>query len=339
MEIIMRKKVLLVNFGGPRSCDEVHPFLKELLTDHDVIRTPIPQPFQDLLFKYIAKKRSKKIAEDYHIIGGKSPIFEDTEWMASALRDEGFDVLTFHRYLPMTHGDFLEKASEFITDDVVVFPLFPQFSYSTTGSIARWMQKNLCRRKAKRLSWVKSYSEDDGFIASYVNTIKQYMQSQELIEEESLLFFSPHGLPVSYVFEGDPYMVECQRSYHKIIKAFPRAGCIMGFQSQFGKAEWIKPYTNELSDTIAEWNVDYKNVVFIPLSFTSDHIETLFEVQYQYLPAVKDAGFNAYRCPALNRREDWVKAVASVIRNSDLTTTEMLIRDATTTCACGGSIT
>ncbi|MBM3208610.1 MAG: ferrochelatase, partial [Chlamydiae bacterium] len=239
----MRNKVLLVNFGGPRNLDEVQPFLKELLTDGDVIRTPMPKFVQDLLFTYIAKKRSVKIAEDYQHIGGKSPIFEDTEWLAQSLRGMGYEVLTFHRYLPMTHKAFLDQAPDFIDENTVVFPLFPQFSYATTGSIARWMQENLCRRKSRALSWVKSYSEHKGFIQPYINTISEYLTENNLHQKETMLFFSPHGLPVSYVFQGDIYKKECEKSYKQIMKAFPHAGSVVGYQSQFGKAEWIKPYT------------------------------------------------------------------------------------------------
>ncbi|NDD57736.1 MAG: ferrochelatase [Chlamydiae bacterium] len=332
----MRNRVLLVNFGGPRNIDEVPAFLKELLTDGDVIRTALPKWIQDVLFGYIAKKRSKKIAEDYMEIGGCSPIFEDTEWLAQSLRTKGYEVLTYHRYLPATHDDFLTQAHQFIDEDTIVFPLFPQFSYATTGSIARWMQKHLCLRKSRSLGWIKSYSEHNSFINCFIKVIQECLKQNNLVPSQTLLFFSPHGLPVSYVFEGDIYKKECQKSYHHIMKAFPQSGSVVGYQSQFGKAEWVKPYTNVLSETIGEWNKEYPNVVFIPLSFTSDHIETLFEVEQQYLPAVKKNGFSAYRCPAFNRREDWSDAVSTIIQQSDLVSTQMLIRSSDSKCSCRG---
>lgn len=335
----MRNKVIIVNFGGPRHVDEVPVFLKTLLTDHDVIRTPLPDWIQDILFRYIAKKRSPKIAEDYMHIGGCSPIFADTEWLASSLKNQGYDVLTFHRYLPMTHEKFLEDAHEFIAEGTVVFPLFPQFSYATTGSIARWMKKHLCARKSRMLSWVKSYSEEDGFILPFANLIKEFMKEKGLEEKDSLLFFSPHGLPASYVFEGDIYKKECERSCRKILQHFPSAGYVMGYQSQFGKGEWIKPYTNELADRMKYWNFDFSNVIFIPLSFTSDHIETLFEVEQQYVASVQNAGFKAFRCPALNRRDDWLQGVSDLIQKSDLVSTDMLIRNRLEGCACKGRVT
>lgn len=322
----MRKRVLLVNFGGPRNLPEVHPFLKELLTDGDVIRTPLPKCLQDLLFKRVAKKRSVKVAEDYEQIGGKSPIYEDTEWLSEQLRQQGFKTLTFHRYLPNTHKEFLEEAEGFLTGETIVFPLFPQFSYSTTGSVARWMQKHLPKENSKHLCWVKSYHEHSAFIQCFVDSITECFKEKNLNEKTTLLFFSPHGLPLSYVKKGDDYQKECERSYKLILESFPQAGSVIGYQSQFGKSEWIRPYTNELSDTIGEWNKLYPNVVFVPLSFTSDHIETLFEVEKQYVAAVNKAGFSAFRCPAFNRREDWIKAIQRIIKEAKVFRTEDLIR-------------
>ena len=332
----MRNKILLINFGGPRSLDEVPVFLNELLTDGDVIRTPLPKFFQDLLFSSIAKKRSHKIAEDYAHIGGKSPIYEDTEWVASMLREMGYNILTFHRYLPQTHAEFLDRANDFIDEDTVVFPLFPQFSYATTGSIARWMQKNLCRRKSRAMRWVKSYSEHKSFIGCFVRVIHDFMKTQNLIEQDTLLFFSPHGLPVSYVFQGDTYKKECERSCYQIMNAFPQAASVIAYQSQFGKSEWIRPYTSEVAEAIGDWNQSRQNVLFIPLSFTSDHIETLFEVEQQYLPSVKKAGLQAYRCPAFNRRQDWVEAISTIIQDADLVSTQMLVRSDKEQCPCRG---
>lgn len=335
----MRKKILIVNFGGPREKLEVRPFLTELLTDTDVIRTSLPKSLQKMLFRYIAKKRSVKVAEDYDLIGGRSPIYADTEWLAQQLQKRGYEVLTFHRYLPMTHGEFITKANDFICDDTIVFPLFPQFSYATTGSIARWMQNNLCKRTSSMLNWIKSYAEHPAYICAFTAVIKECLKENDLQESETLLFFSPHGLPSSYIFEGDVYKKECERSFNKIMSSFPNAGYVVAYQSQFGRAEWIRPYTSDLAQTIKSWNPGYSNVVFIPLSFTSDHIETLFEVQMQYLPPVKEAGYAAFRCPALNRRNDWVDAIEAIIEQSDLCSTQMLIRADLASCSCRGRVT
>lgn len=134
----MSNTYLIINFGGPRNLKEVEGFLKELLTDQEVIRTPFPSFIHRLLFTRIAKKRALKVIPEYEKIGGRSPIYEDTEKMAATLQKYvKAPVLTFHRYLPETHACFLSAIKQIPKDHQIrVFPMFPQFSYATTGSIA-----------------------------------------------------------------------------------------------------------------------------------------------------------------------------------------------------------
>jgi ferrochelatase len=155
---MMQQATIIVNFGGPRDLNEVYPFLKELLTDRDVIRTRLPKILNTLLFTRVAKKRAKKVCLDYEEIGGKSPIFDDTEALAHLLKDkfEG-PVLTFHRYLTATHQDFLTQVENLKVDRIRLFPLFPQFTYATTGSAARFFEKHLSKKTVAKFRWVKSY--------------------------------------------------------------------------------------------------------------------------------------------------------------------------------------
>lgn len=295
---------VIVNFGGPRNLSEVESFLSELLCDKEVIPTPFPQFLHNLLFKRIAKKRAEKVAEDYALIGGKSPIHEDTEEIAKKL---GSNTLTFHRYLSSTHKEFIEKCP----DSIFVLPLFPQYSFATTGSIMKWFSKNLPKVKAH---WISSYYDHPLYIQACVATLKEFLAEKKLNEEECLILFSAHGIPKSFVKRGDPYQSQCEISYQKIASFF-KTETLLCYQSQFGKEEWIRPYT---SDVCKHINVEKKNVVFFPLSFTSDHIETLFEVEHLYLPLIRAQNLNAYRCPALNLREDWLSALAVIFREKSL---------------------
>ncbi len=326
----MQKKtgVLLVNFGGPRSIDEIRPFLTELLTDTDVIRTSLPSFLHRLLFKRIAKKRSKKVAHDYELIGGKSPIFEDTEAIAERLRSKlRCPVLTFHRYLPGTHAQFVSDMKLFADcESVRVFPMFPQFSYTTTGSIARWFAEHLCKKTVEKFRWIKSYPEDPGFIEPFQAVLQKTLEENQFSEEETFLLFSAHGLPKSYISTGDPYQGECESSFKKMVERFPRAAHRLCYQSLFGKEEWIRPYTAEFCEELGAQVKSYRNVVVVPLSFTSDHIETLFEIEQQYLPILKAHGFNAVRCPAMNRKEEWIDGIAKIISSSDWVSNGKLVR-------------
>ncbi len=306
--------IILVNFGGPRSLSEIGPFLTELLTDVDVIRTPLPRFFDRWFFKRVALKRVAKVAKDYELIGGKSPLFEDTEKVASQLRRAAkLSVIPFHRYLPETHNRFINEIAALDVEKLIILPMYPQFSYSTTGSIARFFSEKFSDEIIRKMEWVRSYPAHMPYIESMQNCIRDFLVSQNIKEEEAFLFFSAHGLPQKYVDRGDPYQNECRLTYDAVMKAFPTTFSLLAFQSKFGPGEWLRPYTSELSADPLKWNRGRKHVVIVPLSFTSDHLETLYEIEYTYLDNIRAQGLQAYRCPALNHRSDWIDALVSLI--------------------------
>lgn len=310
---------LLVNFGGPRNLEEIFPFLKELLCDRDVVYTRLPNFLHNYLFTRVAKKRSLKIREDYELIGGKSPIYFDTEHLSRKLEEIlQARVFTFHRYLPETHEASLQKIEESKESEIRVFPLFPQFTFATTGSIARFFSKRLSPKSLQKLRWIPSYAEHPFFISAFQKKIRDFLSSQHLKEEDTFLLFSAHGVPKIFIEKKDPYQKECEKSFEAIFKAFPKALGKLCYQSKFGSLEWIQPPTDEICETILQYNETRKNIVFIPLSFPSDHIETLFEVEYQYLPIIRKHGLNAYRCPALNLESYWIESIASFFLEKEL---------------------
>ena len=311
--------IILANFGGPRSLDEIGSFLTELLTDEDVIRTPLPRFIERWFFTKIALKRVGKVAVDYELIGGKSPLFKDTETIAQQLREKtNLPVITFHRYLPATHAQFFSEIHSLNADKHKIIPMYPQFSYSTTGSIARFFERCLPETLVQKMEWVKSYGTDPSYIEAMQNCIRDFLQTNKLDEKETFLFFSAHGLPQKYVNQGDPYQHECRQTYNAVMKGFPDLLSLLAFQSKFGPGEWLRPYTSELSKEPLKWNQGRKHVVFVPLSFTSDHLETLYEIEYTYLPNIQEKGLNSYRCPALNLRADWIDALVSIIEKAQI---------------------
>jgi ferrochelatase len=317
---------LIVNFGGPRNLQEIEEFLIELLTDQEVVRTSFPAFLHRLLFTRVAKKRSKKIAPDYELIGGKSPIHEDTEAIAEQVGAIlGEKVIVFHRYLPKTHAEFVEKIESLEgISEIRVFPMFPQFCYATTGSIALWFSKHLSLSALNKLSWIKSYHGHPLYIAAFEQVIRECLTEMGLPEEETALLFSAHGVPQNFVDTGDIYQKECVATFELLKNCFPKAVAKLSYQSQFGKQEWIRPYTAEVCETPAEWAQGRNNAVIVPLSFTSDHIETLYEIEHLYLPLIRKTGMQAFRCPALNRREEWIISIARIfeegygVANSEL---------------------
>lgn len=303
---------LLVNFGGPRNLEEIPLFLTTLLTDPDVIKSKIP-----FLFRAIAKKRAKLVALDYREIGGKSPIFEETERLAALLEKRlQAKVFTFHRYLPTTHQETIKKINLFEGERLLVFPLFPQFSYTTTGSCARFFHKHLNKNCLKKMEWIRSYPNHPAFCTLWQETIRKKMHEVECAEEDSFFLYSAHGLPQSYVERGDFYPKECLLSKERIHRAFPKAVSLLSFQSEFGKAPWVKPSTKKVCQQIGDYAQGRSNVFVIPLSFTSDHIETLFEIEKGYLPDINRQGFNSYRVPTLQDHPGWVEAITTIMHEA-----------------------
>lgn len=319
---------LIVNFGGPRSLKEVQPFLQALLTDKEVIRSGLPQFMHNLFFSWVAKRRSSKMMPEYESMGGRSPIFSDTEALAEQLR-KGIQepLLTFHRYIPETHRPFIQDICKIECDEIRIFPLFPQFSYATTGSVAKWFDQNLPKKIVNKMRWIKSYPAHHLFVKAHQEQIRNYLNEQSLKDKETLLLFSAHGVPQDFVDRGDIYETECQASFTSIMKAFPHMLGRLAYQSKFGKGEWIKPYTIEVSKQILNWNEGRRNIVFIPISFTSDHVETLCEIENDYMKVIREKSLNAYRVPALTLNETWVEAVRHIIQEPNLCGNQMLVRN------------
>jgi len=317
---------VLVNFGGPRSLEEIRPFLEELLTDPDVIRTRLPLVLQRWLFRRVARKRSGVVRHDYERIGGRSPIYFDTEVLADRVaQDLGKRVVTFHRYLPATHAESLEKIEAMEERVIQIVPLFPQFSYSTTGSIARFFAKNLSKSTVQKLRWVKSYPAHPLYVAAFQAKIRGVLEKEGFAEEETCLIFSAHGVPVSFIETGDVYQSECELSFQAILGGFPKALGLLAYQSKFGRGEWLRPYTNEVCEELEKWCAGRKKIVFVPLSFTTDHLETLFEIEDLYVGRAKEKGFHAVRCPALNLDSAWSKALVALFRETNLCSNSMLL--------------
>lgn len=319
---------LLVNFGGPRSKEEISSFLRALLTDRDVVRSRLPSSVHRWLFNRVADKRAEKVAPDYDVIGGKSPIFEDTEAIAQMIRDlTQTRVVTFHRYLTKTHEASLKAIQDASYTEIRVFPMFPQFSYATTGSVARFFSKRLSHSVVRKMRWIKSYCAHPAYVRCMRKTISDFLKEKGLHEEDVILLFSAHGVPQDFIFGGDIYEIECRLSYEAIRKGFPSALAQLSYQSKFGPGEWLKPYTSDLCESADEWSGKRKHVVFVPLSFTSDHIETLFEIEHLYLPLVRKKGLQAWRCPALNRQPEWISSIIDILLEPNFVANQMLIRN------------
>ncbi len=316
----MEKKqiYILVNYGGPRNLKEVRPFLESLLSDPDVIQTRMPRFLQSFIFKRIAKKQSPSLEKEYKKIGGKSQSFSITEYIARSLEKQlDKPVLTFHRYLTASHESFLRNIQAQNFDEAIIFPLLPQFSYSATGSIARWFKENLPKKILGKLRWIPSYASHKSYTDYFSKHIKAFLKEKYIKEEDSLFIFLCHGLPEKYVQNGDPYQKECEKSFHNVMQSLPKSQAILSYHTKPRNTEWIKPWTHEVVQELEKNGSEKKEILFVPLSFTMDQLQTELDIEEKFLPKLKSLGLSARRIPAFNKKETWIEAILQIMEEND----------------------
>ncbi|XP_022750103.1 ferrochelatase-2, chloroplastic-like [Durio zibethinus] len=318
--------VLLLNLGGPETLDDVQPFLFNLFADPDIIRLPMLFKFlQRPLAKLISVLRAPKSKEGYAAIGGGSPLRKITDEQADALRMalEAKNVRA-NVYVGMRYWyPFTEEAIEQIKRDritkLVVLPLYPQFSISTTGSSIRVIQR-IFREDAylSRLpvSVILSWYQRQGYIRSMADLIEKELGGFAK-PEEVMIFFSAHGVPVSYVEDaGDPYKDQMEECIYLIMQELKSRGIgndhTLAYQSRVGPVQWLKPYTDEVLAEIGQKGV--KSLLAVPISFVSEHIETLEEIDMEYKHLALESGIENWgRVPALGCTTSFITDLADAV--------------------------
>ena len=320
-----RVGILLMNLGGPERIQDVGPFLYNLFSDPEIIRLPAPV-FQKPLAWIISTLRSSKSQKAYKSIGGGSPLRRITEQQArelqSQLRQRGVDATSYvaMRYWhPFTESAVADMKADGISQ-VVVLPLYPHFSISTSGSSFRELRRlrvNDPVFKSLPLRCIRSWYDQP----SYIKAMAELICNQILLCENHAsahIFFSAHGVPKSYVEEaGDPYQKEIEACVELIMD---QLGKNLGFknpfslsyQSRVGPEEWLKPYTEEVLQKLGEEKVN--DLVVVPISFVSEHIETLEEMDIEYYELAMKYGINNFRrVPALDTYPLFINGLADLV--------------------------
>lgn len=324
--------VLLLNLGGPDKLEDVRPFLFNLFADPEIIRLPIPW-LQKPLAWFISTRRAKISQENYKQIGGSSPLRKITEAQGQALEEKlntlGHDVSVYigMRYWhPFTEEavaqikrDHFDSSPQERLDNLVILPLYPQFSISTSGSSFRLLEQ-LWRKdpdlQTIDYTLVPSWYDNPHYLQAMADLISQELARFEEPDQVHI-FFSAHGVPVSYVEEaGDPYQKEIEACTNLIIKTLNRSNPhTLAYQSRVGPVEWLQPYTEEALEELGAQGV--KDLLVVPISFVSEHIETLQEIDIEYREVAEDAGItNFQRVPALNTHPLFIDALAELVTDS-----------------------
>jgi len=316
-----RLGVLLLNLGGPEELEDVRPFLFNLFADPEIIRLPLPW-LQRPLAWLISTSRAKQSQANYQQIGGGSPLRQITEQQAEALktaltlRGESPSIYIGMRYwYPFTEEAVAQIKRDGI-ERLVVLPLYPQFSISTSGSSFRlleriWMEDPSLNRITYTV--IPSWYSRPGYIKAMADLITQELDKLET-PDQAHIFFSAHGVPVSYVEEaGDPYQQEIEHCTELIMAALDRPNPhTLAYQSRVGPVEWLQPYTEDAISSLAAQGV--QDLVVVPISFVSEHIETLQEIDMEYRELAHEAGIPGFhRVPALNTHPQFIEDMADMV--------------------------
>lgn len=319
-----RVGVLLLNLGGPEKLEDVRPFLFNLFSDPEIIRLPFPW-LQKPLAWFIATSREKKSQENYKHIGGGSPLRRITDEQAVALQgkllEKGLDVKMYvgmRYWYPFTEEAIAQIKRDGITR-LVILPLYPQFSISTSGSSFRLLEQIWHADPSLHeidYTVIQSWYDRAGYLRAMADLISQELD-QTPNPEKVHIFFSAHGVPQSYVEEaGDPYQHEIEECTRKIIKTLNRSNeHTLAYQSRVGPVEWLKPYTEDAIPELAKQGVN--DLLVVPISFVSEHIETLQEIDMEYRELAEESGIHHfYRVPALNTHPVFIEDLADLVIES-----------------------
>jgi len=307
--------ILLLNLGGPGRIEDVRPFLINLFSDREIIRLG-PSFLQKTIARFIAHRRAPKSMANYQRIGGGSPIREKTEEQARALEqalqaDGDFVVRPCMRYWHPFAAEALQEMAAAQVKKIIALPLYPHYSIATTGSSLQDLH-----RIKKQLGLdipivaIHSWPVEPQFVACLKARIEEGMH--RFHGEPVQLIYSAHSLPVQFIKEGDPYVSDLAQS----IRALEQLTGIQGrlcYQSRSGPVEWLGPALPEVIEECATQGC--KNMLVVPLSFVSDHVETLFEIDIQYRQMAENLGMHFESTRGLNADPLFIAALRNLVRN------------------------
>jgi protoporphyrin/coproporphyrin ferrochelatase len=315
--------IVMMNLGGPATLQDVEPFLLALFADREIIKLPL----QSWLGPFIARRRAPKVRELYASIGGGSPILRHTnaqgegmverlDRLSPATAPHGFYVA--FRYVKPTGDDALRAMAADGVERAIAFSQYPQFSCSTTGSSLNELWRALDRtglRGSFRWSLIDRWPVHDGFITAMTDTVREGLQRfPQEARDRAMLLFSAHSLPLHVIERGDAYPQEVGASVQRVVEELGAPNpYVLAYQSEVGPVRWLGPSTERVIRQLGQKG--HRNVLVIPIAFTSDHIETLSELDREYGVLAKQVGITEYhRVPALNDRPDFIDALADIAR-------------------------
>jgi len=305
--------IILLNMGGPEKPEDVRPFLFNIFSDREIIRLG-PALLQKPIAWYIARKRAPKSMATYAKIGGGSPIGRITHNQQRALERAlshagDFVVTTAMRYWQPTTERALQYLADKQLDVIVALSLYPHYSCATSGSSLKELKRCLKDNPVcDNLVEIGSWPDNPGYIKCLADKISTGLQ--QFGTEDVTLLYSAHSLPVSFIEEGDPYVEHLQKTIAALETITGKKGTIC-YQSRSGPVQWLTPSTPEMIVGLAESGCT--SVLMVPISFVSDHVETLVEINMQYRDLAAEHGIRLKTIESLNDDPDFIAALKSIV--------------------------
>ncbi|HLY19074.1 MAG TPA: ferrochelatase [Bryobacteraceae bacterium] len=311
--------VVLFQLGGPDSLDAIEPFLYNLFCDPDIIDFPFARIARQPLARLISTTRSRHVRHHYAEIGGRSPILEFTERQARALETElrgEFDarVVVAMRYWHPFTAEAVAAMERHAPEDVVLLPLYPQYSRTTTGSsLNEWNRRFHPNGWNPRVHPVTEFHDNAAYIGAMSQAIDESLAAFADPADVDMVF-SAHSVPVAVTEAGDPY----QRQIERTVELVWNKGRWPGrrhlcYQSKVGASKWLQPSMHATIKRLAAQG--NKHVLVVPVSFVSDHVETLHEIDIEHRAQARDLGIQDFRMvPGLNDHPSFIGVLAGLVR-------------------------
>jgi ferrochelatase len=319
--------VLLFNLGGPDDLDGVEPFLVNLFSDREIIELPFGAALQPAFARLIAKARGPSVRRNYARIGGGSPQRWITLQQAAALEESlnaarpagaRYRVFIAMRYSSPTCETALEAIAEAGIRRIVTLTLFPHYSKATTGSSRRELERILTTPSWRPINFdvthIDRYAGDPAYLDAMAATMRAGWNAIPTERRaRAVILFSAHGLPQRFIDQGDPYVTEIETTRQGLLDRLRLPNRqLLAYQSRTGPVKWLGPGTEETLRALGREGV--KDVLVMPLSFVSDHIETLYEVDLLFAEVAREAGITGYfRPPALNTSPLFIRALTGLV--------------------------
>ena len=316
----MKKAIILFNLGGPDNLDNVQPFLFNLFNDPAIL--DLPNWLRPSLAKLISKRRTPIAKKIYQEIGGSSPILKLTKLQAENLekkinKNTKKDIYKCFVVMRCWHPraeTVIKNVEEFNPNEIILLPLYPQYSASTSGSsIREW--KNICEKRNILIptKTICCYPTENEFIKAHCDLINKEVKNLQNYK----LIFSAHGLPERNIKKGDPYQWQVEQTVVKIVEKLNinKLDWILSYQSRVGPLKWIGPSTD---NEIIKASEENKTIVVVPVAFVSEHSETLVELDIEYKKLANKKGCKEYkRIPALGISDEFINSLCKLVINTN----------------------